>query len=307
MKRIGQGISARLKIVAATATVIFTLLTVFTSTIAWFSTKTSATVGGGSFTVKPVSGMQYDLYYLDHFDLNPGEKDGNFNSEYDIFSGYEVAAGTPVFEPIRFNDSGEVIDENDQVIDNPNLNPTNISNLWPAHKLTYAIVIEGESRFNSFSLDSWVEQTNPNVITKDAQDQDVLISLTWAINMSGIAYKVDETNEVTDDIATAFAYYKVASLSDRFGYRQTYNDPSDEPVLPLGIADSIVDQSSGSDFRQILFFSIEFDDSEDTYYKLSYDEENDPNHLSPYYVKNIQGNSNCYKGLSLSDLVFKLS
>ena len=100
----GKKINTRLKIVAATATVIFTLATVFTSTIAWFSTKASVNVSGGTFTVKNASGLQYDLYYLDHFVVNESNKDGNFNTVVSKHSGYEVAAGTPVFNKVNYND-----------------------------------------------------------------------------------------------------------------------------------------------------------------------------------------------------------
>ena len=162
MKRIGKKLSIRLKIAAATATVIFTLATVFTSTIAWFSTKTSTEVTGGSFTVKPVSGIQYELYYLDHFEVSQNlNKDGNFNTIVNSHSGYEVAAANPVFNLVTFDDDGHVIDNNQQVVSD-DLNPTNICHLWPAHKLTYAIVIESGNLTN-FTLDSWDEETDANV------------------------------------------------------------------------------------------------------------------------------------------------
>ena len=294
MKMLNKKISTRLKIVAATATVIFTLATVFTSTIAWFSTKTSVEVTGGTFTVQNVSGLEYDLYYLDHFVVNETNKDGNLNTIYDIHSGYEVAYANAVFNKINFDDNGNVIDNEDNIVSD-DLNPTNISHLWPAHKLTYAIVIKNGS-VGRFSLQSWDEETDEDTKTKDNLDNDVLISLSWAINLYGAAYNVIKTNNAAADVATGFTTYRAASLSDTFTYSQA--SPAPQPKQAINVINSVSGESSDAT-RQILYFSIEFDDSSDTYYEL--DEEDS------YYTKSVDGNSNCYENLILKDLVFMLS
>lgn len=286
-------ISTRLKIVAATATVIFTLATVFTSTIAWFSTKTSAEVSGATFTVKNVSGLEYDLYYLDHFVVNESNKDGNLNTTFDIHSGYEVGYSNAVFNKINFDDNGNVIDDEDNIVSD-DLNPTNISHLWPAHKLTYAIVIKNGG-ISRFSLQSWDEETDEDAKTKDNQDNDVLISLSWAINLYGAAYNIAKTNDVAADVATGYASYSGATLSDTFNYSQASPAPAPKPAI--NVINSVSGESSDAT-RQILYFSIEFDDSSDTYYEL---DENDS-----YYTKSVYGNSNCYENLILKDLVFML-
>ena len=287
-------ISARLKIVSATATVIFTLATAFTSTIAWFSTKTSVEVTGGTFSVKNTSGIQYELYYLDHFVVAGDNKDGNFNTVVNTHSGYEVAATNPVFYKINFDENGNVID-NEQNVVSDELNPTNISHLWPAHKLTYAIVIE-TGNLTSFTLESWDEETDADTKTKDDEDHDVLISLSWAINLYGAAYNITKTNNEATDVATGFTNnYRNASLTDKFNYSQ---DLPADPVTPLNIVDSVSGESSDST-RTILYFSVEFDDSETTYYE--YDD------TTAYYTQSIDGNSNCYEKLILKDLVFTLA
>lgn len=289
-------ISARCKIVAATATVIFTLLTAFTSTIAWFSTKTSVEVSGGSFTVKPVSGIQYELYYLDHFVISQDtNKDGNFNTVVNSHSGYEVDTANPVFNKVTFDEDGHVIDNNQNIVSD-DLNPTNIRHLWPAHKLTYAIVIESGD-LASFTLQSWDEETDANTKTKDNEDHDVLISLSWAINLYGAAYNVTKTNNEATDVATGFASnYRSASLTDKFNYSQALPAPS--PRAPLNIVNSVSGESS-ENTRTILYFSVEFDDSASTYYELDADDD--------YYTKSVDGNSNCYEKLILKDLVFTLA
>jgi len=293
--KLGKRISARLKIAAATATVIFTLATVFTSTIAWFSTKTSVEVSGATFTVKKTSGIQYDLYYLDHFVVNESNKDGNFNTIVNLHSGYEVAAANPVFNKVSFDENGNVIDEHDQAVSD-DLNPTNISHLWPAHKLTYAIVIT-EGNFNSFSLESWDEETDADTKTKDNQNNDILISLSWAINLYGAAYNVTKTNNEAADVATGFtSNYYSANLTDKFTYSQALPAPLNKPAID--VVDTVSGVSSDAT-RQILYFSIEFDDSTSTYYELDDDD--------GYYTKSVDGNSNCYENLILKDLVFMLS
>ncbi len=295
MKIKNKKISARLKIVSATATVIFTLATAFTSTIAWFSTKTSVEVSGGTFSVKNTSGIEYELYYLDHFVVAGDNKDGNFNTVVNTHSGYEVAAANPVFYKINFDENGNVID-NEQNVVSDELNPTNISHLWPAHKLTYAIVIE-TGNLTNFTLESWDEETDADTKTKDNQDQDVLISLSWAINLYGAAYNVTKTNNEAVDVATGFtSNYSSAVLSDRFTYSQA--SPAPLPKQAINVVNSVSGQSSDST-RQVLYFSIEFDDSDSTYYELDDDD--------AYYTKSADGNSNCYENLILKDLVFKLA
>ena len=221
-------------------------------------------------------------------------KDGNFNTVVSKHSGYEVAAGTPVFNKVNYNDEGQVID-NEQNVVSDDLNPTNISHLWPAHKLTYAIVVTSGD-LNRFTLESWDEETDEDTKTKDNLDNDVLISLSWAINLYGAAYNVTKTNDVTADIASGFATsYSGATLNDTFTYSQA--SPAPQPRQAINVVNSVSGASSDAT-RQILYFSIEFDDSSDTYYEL---DTNDS-----YYTKSVDGNSNCYENLILKDLVFML-
>jgi len=294
MKIKNKKIDAKLKIVAATATVIFTMFTAFTGTFAWFASKTSVEATGAMITVKTADGISYEFYYLDHFVVNEVNKDGNFNTIANIHSGYEVAASNPVFNKISFDSNGNVIDDEDNIVSDE-LNPTNISHLWPAHKLTYAIVLTG-GEFNNFYLESWGEETSASSVTKDDQDNDVLISLSWAINLYGAAYNVTKTNNVANDIANGFTtHYTGSSLSDTFTYSQASPAPSPKPSI--NVVNTISGEESDAT-RQILYFSIEFDDSNSTYYK--FDE------TTNYYTKDTTGNSNCYENLSLRDLVFKL-
>ena len=288
----GKKISTKLKIIGATVTVLFSLFSFFTGTLAWFTNNNSITASGASITVEAPDGVNFDIYYLHHFEIDQStNKDGNYNSAISAYSGYENAAANAVFESVLYDEEGNVVDELGQEVEEEN--PMMINHLWPAHRLTYAIVITGGDVSN-FSLNSWDEETDDSV---KATNND-LISLSWAINIFGSAYTVSATNDVTADIATGFVSYAAANLSDTFTYSQASPAPVQHPVI------NVVPSISGAQVSQrtIVYFSIEFSDNNDTYYEL----DNITNGVS-YYTKNTSGNSNCYERLSLKDLVFKLA
>ena len=291
MKR--KGISTKLKVIGATGTVLFSLFSLFTGTFAWFASNKTVTATGASVKVKAPEGVNFDFYYLHHFAIDQStNKDGNYNSIIDAYSGYENSASNAVFEIVNYNNEGEVVDNNDVVVSDDE-NPTMINHLWPAHKLTYAIVITS-GNVSGFSLDSWGEQTDDTVMTTT---NGVHVSLSWAINIFGSSYTVASTNSVTDDISTGFASYAADSLTDRF----TYSQASPAPVQhdAVNVIPSITAGSESQ--RTIVYFSIEFSDDSDTYYTLD-----SVNGGISYYVKDTSGNSNCYERLSLTDLVFRL-
>ena len=280
-----------MKVIGATFTALFSLFSFFTATIAWFSNNNTAKVSGSSVTVEAPEGVNFDVYYLHHFEIDQStNKDGNYNSVIDAHSGYENAAINPVFESVLFNEDGDVVDEFGDEVDE-NENPMMINHLWPAHRLTYAIVVTS-GNISRFSLDSWDEETDETVMTTN----DELISLSWAINIFGSSYSVTATNDVTADISTGFTSYVADSLSDTFNYSEA--SPAPVQHTPINIINSISTQENK---RTIVYFTIEFSDSSDTYYEL----DNITDGVS-YYAKNTTGNSNCYERLSLKDLVFKL-
>lgn len=243
----------------------------------------SATISTGSFTVTAGEGIEFDLYYLHHFDTEPN-RSGNYNLDTHLFAGYEINYDNPVFSQIHYNSStGEIIDDPD---------PTNINHLWPAHKVTYAIVVTSGT-LSQFTLESWDEVVSEASKIR-LNDEDVNISLSWATDIYGGAYYVTKTANVLDDLATGFSSYKAdTTLEDKFLYSQT----NIAPVIKTPI--ELVDEVSGEGGENkvaILYFSIEFSDDSSTYYSYT----------NPYYVKDPFGNSNCYEKLSLKELVFKL-
>ena len=293
MAKTKKKVSTKLKIIGATFTALFSLFSLFTGTLAWFASNSTVTATGASVTVKAPEGVNFDLYYLHHFAISQStNKDGNYNSIIDAYSGYENAASNAVFEPVLYNDTGEVIDNNDTVVSDDE-NPMMINHLWPAHRLTYAIVVTS-GNISGFSLDSWAEETDDTVMTTTS---GIHVSLSWAINIFGSSFNVTSTNSVTDDISTGFTSYAAATLSDRFTYSQ--QSPAPAQHTPISVIPTI---SAGQESqRTIVYFSIEFSDDSDTYYAL----DNVTGGVS-YYVKDTTGNSNCYERLSLTDLVFKL-
>ena len=288
-----KGISRKVKIIGATATVLFSLFSLFTGTFAWFASNTTVTATGASVKVKAPEGINFDLYYLDHFAVDQStNKDGNYNTTINAFSGYETAAANPVFEKILFDSEGVVVDNEGNALSNDE-NPTLINHLWPAHRLTYAIAITGGS-LNSFNLDSWDEVTLPTVVTQ-IDDEEVEISLSWAIDIYGGAYYITDTGNVVNDLSTGFtSYLNDNSLTDKFTYSETNIAPVEKPSINLT---NTISGESGDTKRVVLYFSIEFSNDDSTFYTFN----------NPYYVKDALGNSNCYENLSLTNLIFRLA
>ena len=280
----------RFKIFAATAVTIFTLASTFSATYAWFESSKVARVTSGSFSVVGPDQVSFDIYYLSSFtDTESHTRYGNYNPSITSFSGYEVEYEDATFTKINY--------VNDLVTNNPN--PTDVRHLWPAHKLTFAIMVTSNT-VSKLSLSNWGETTG-TAITEDSAH----VCLAWAIDVYGMAYSVQSTGntdqKIAADIATGYASYYDdvihGDYTDVFGYSE--DEPAAESPNPkevLDVVDTIPTNSSG--YRTIVYFTIEFSNDESTFYR--YDEDND------YYIKSTLGNSNCYEGLSLSSMEFTL-
>ena len=279
-----------MKIIGATVTAVFSLASAFTGTYAWFASNKSVTATGMSISVKALPGTEFEFYYLDHFGSGNTFRNGNYNSTHGIFSGYYSAASNPSFVLI------DPDDDYDDVAD-----PRNVEQLWPAHQLTFAVIVTSGS-FHGFSLSSWSESRGNNT-NKIANN--VNVSLSWAINIYGAVFDystLDENEQPIDEttiINNGFSDYNTAlsSLNDAFDYAPISESHSENPTLPISIVSS--NSPSQANHVSVLYFSILFDNSPVTFY--TYDEEHE------YYVQDNSGDSNCYKGLSLSELSFNLS
>lgn len=265
----------------ATSVSIFSLLSCFTGVYAWFSINQSVSVEGASFKVVVPDQLEYELYYLNTFEDGEGNtKYGNWNPTIGYFSGYQVDYADALFTEVVF-DEGEVTNDPD---------PTNIDHLWPAHKLTFAFVIT-QSNMNKLSLTSWTESDGT---AKTSISQ--LVRLSWAIDIYGVAYSVLDSGNNLNDVNSAYATYYAASKTDVFNYSETNLAPN--PVEPVDIVTSV--PTNTENYRTIVYFTIEFSNNNSTFYSL--------NESTGFYVKDsVTGNSNCYEGLSLTNLEFTIS
>ena len=69
--------------------VLFGLGGAVTGTMAWFAANESISATVSSFQVVAPEGLNFELYYLNHFEVSTINKDGNQNVVTKLFSGYE--------------------------------------------------------------------------------------------------------------------------------------------------------------------------------------------------------------------------
>lgn len=267
-------------------TIIFSLAAAFSGTIAWFANERAATVTTGAFSVVAPEGLIFDIYYLNTFtDEEEVTQQGNYNATLDCYSGYEVDYEDANFAKINFED--------EVVVDVPD--PTNVRHLWPAHKLTYAIVITS-STLTGFTLSNWSEGEGHELEGAAKVDEDTYVRLSWAIDIYGVAYSVQKTENVLADIANGYKNnYFSAEKNSVFNYSEALPADEEEKEI-LDIIDDVPVNPTG--YRTIVYFTIEFSNDEDTFYRY--------NKTTGYYNKSTSGNSNCYEGLALTSLEFSL-
>ena len=282
---------AKFKIITATAITIFTLASTFTATIAWFEANMRLNVAAGNFTVVGPDQVSFDLYYLSSFtDAEDHTKNGNYNPNINYFSGYETAYEDATFTKVNFL--------NGSVTNSPD--PTDIRHLWPAHKLTFAIVVK-TSTIEKFSLIDWGENEGHEAVDAAKTSVSQYVRLSWAIDIYGAAYSVSSTGDtdeaIATDVSTGFStYFADDSLTDVF----TYSESSLAPISPKNVIDVVYDVPvNSSGYRTIVYFTVEFSDAASTHYTY--------NEGTGYYTQDNDGDSNCYERLFLDKLDFELS
>ncbi len=275
--------------------VIFSLASGFAGTYAWFDAQRTFEADVEGFSIATPPDTEFELYYLDGFVDSDGVKrhDGNQNSATGVFSGYEIDYSKATFVEVEY--------DGDRVVNNPD--PTDITHLWPAHNLTYALVLT-QGSFASFTLDQWSEKEDGAALV----DADSPVLLSWAINIYGGVYCVDEPEgELTEEektaaiLSDAYRSYYGAAKTDGFNYSEA------EPALKDGeglcTTQSVIipsGSSVGEGSRTVAFFTIQFSNASATFYTRSL--------ASPfYYSLDENGDSNCYEGLSLNTLRFSIN
>lgn len=275
----------RMKIAGATATVIFSLASAFAGTYAWFVTNQSVTATGMQVKIKAPEDIDFDMYYLASFtDSSSNTKDGNYNTTTGYYSGYEVDYEDATFTQIDFDNPG-------------NPSPASIDHLWPAHKLTFAVVLTSGTA-STFTLTDWSEGEGNEAADAPKINSSQYVRLSWAIDIYGAAYSVTKTNNINNDIASAYENsYFSATKTDIFTYSET--NLANVPPTPKDELTVISSIPIGNfSYVTIIFFTIEFSNSDSTFYRY--------NKTTGYYEKNTAGNSNCYENLSLNELKFAL-
>ena len=290
--------SSKFKICVAVAITIFSLASVFSGTIAWFQTQKSVSVQAGSFQVVGPESKEYKLYYLSSFtDPESHTQPGNYNPTIGTFLGYEVEYQNATFAEIELeseeSESSSSSEESSSTSQAEGLNPTRVQDLWPAHKLTFAIVADSASGISlssfseTYSVDAKVSATQP-------------VSLSWAINIYGNGYNVSNTGNDLADITSAFStHYYSSQKNDVMDFYYTSAEQKKlvpSPWVSLPIVSNISEPAEGQ--HTVIFFTIEFSNDSSTFF--SYDSS------TTYYEKNTSGNSNCYEKLKMQNLVFSL-
>lgn len=283
----GKNLKLNTKIAGATMVIIFSLAAAFSGTIAWFSKERAATVTAGSFQVVAPEGTPCELYYLEEFtDEEENTKPGNYNPAIHYFSGYEVDYDDATFTQVTPAEQEENNQEENEE-ENEVLDPTDIRHLWPAHKLTFALVTSGIS---ALTITDWAETQG---LAKTSEQQ--YVQLSWAIDIYGYAYNVTASGNTPADIASVYDDYRGEEKSDVFNYSEV--EPATGQFEELAVVEDIDAPESGE--RTIVFFTIEFSNAPSTFYRF--------NKTTGFYNKDVTGNSNCYEGLSFSRLEFSLS
>lgn len=270
-------------IILGTIYSVLSLAVAFSGTIAWFTARRNISVTAGGFSVEAEKGQEVELYFYK----------GNLNTDTGVYSGYETPAVSSFDEDfIRCDNDGYTSKEYKEgktfPSDKKNHNtPVDTSRIWPGYSLTYALVFTPykEAKYG-LKLTSFSAKDSDTLI----QNTEIPRSLAFAIDRFGyLGTKDDEPVYLTKDASL--------SLIDQF--KSTPENPikpdSKTPILPPS------EEKLPTTEEKVLYFTIFFSDSKDTYYSLA--EEND----TEYYVKDENGNSNCYEGLTLSVTSFELT
>ena len=311
MRRKNTRLSTKLKIAGATASAIFSLASVFSATYAWFASQNSVQATGMTIRVKNEEHLQYKLYYLQSF---ANSQHGNYNPTINSNSGYEVDYSSATFGEVTYDansqsNNGSSSQSNSQSSSEVNnqYNPTDISNLWPAHRLTFAVVITSQT-MTKFSISSWSENEGHELANAAKVSANQYVRLSWAINVYGYAYSVQNPQDGNDATAVEYGYsqYYYNYLTgnnkrDRFPYSQESLapvSPNTKPELII-VGDQYAEVPADADgYKTIVYFTIEFSNDSSTYYRQKQD---------GYYEKSTAGSSSCYERLQLDSLAFTIA
>ena len=217
-------ISSRLQIVVATATVIFTLATVFTSTIAWFTTKTSVNVDGGRFTVRGTPDCSIDSIRLYKFDY----------AKMIFGVGPSALASYDYLSPANGNVNRYDYDSNDQAFYDESDNEVSEMNVYdPIEK-----VIQQES-FNLTNL-------NCNVVYEITFFSNSFKGQTKSLNLISSLLeknKINDTDIFLSDCVD-FDFFDADKLNSSFFLRSGDGNPNQQTIPNESFGDYYIDTTN---------------------------------------------------------------
>lgn len=268
----------KLRIIGMTSLALLSLASLFVGTAAWFNTKRAVAVEAGTFQVVTPDDQKAELYYYN----------GNFNQNSEKYSGYNKIDD---LNSISFENSFSKVDESTKTENNP----CSTKELWPGYKLTYALQFtpNEDASYGLELLDVEFEDSETKKILEDGKETP--ISLSWVFEVYG-AYAADEE--------TNAKVYLDSTL------KHTCQVNKENPLKEK--TQIVAKQKKNKSKESILFFTIEFSNDPSTFYQeIESTQETNADSTSTI-TKWKQNNdsptqSNCYEGLSITSMVFRLN
>lgn len=245
------------------------LTSLFYVTYSWFIFQRRADTLGPKISID--EGLAYNLKYF----------------TYNLDGGYPKAGHEPVnvvstSYATDFVNVAETFHEDYSLIEEP------------GYRVTFALEItsfpSGSDHNVTFTMTSFDAPPHEEFFRYDGTNVHD-IHLSEAINIYTATMVVSATDNDTTKTAFVNNFISSNTLTDRFNY--SYNDmPAEDEFIALGTSPDV--SASEDDTMVIFFFTIEFSNTSDTFYKYH----SIINMETVYFTKDTTGNSNVFKGLS---------
>lgn len=270
----GTKYKTKLMKVGVFATIIslaLSLTALFYVTFSWFTHNRSATVNGPDVSLD--QGLEYNLKYFAY------NVDGGYSK-----AGYELSDVVSTSYATDFIDVAASFHDEEEfsLIEEP------------AYRVTFALEITslptGADHNITLFMTSYDSPSHEEFFRYDSSGPQE-IHLSEAINIYSAAMVVGENDNDASKTAFANSFISNNTLPDRFDY--SYNNlPEEDELIPLGISPEVAGSESNTTI--IFFFTIEFSNTSETFYKFH----SLLGTTHAYFEKDTIGNSNVFKGLS---------
>ncbi|MGM9808518.1 MAG: hypothetical protein ACI31I_02195 [Bacilli bacterium] len=262
-----------------------------TATFAWFTVNRNANIGGNNISISEA----VSSYTLKYYKGNYTKEEGTNNLKY---TGYQSYSSIEVCD---YYTEFKVPDENESW--------NNLSDIFPDTRYSFSCEIELKASSNisraglaitkytstnttSDGLAMYKVDPDTKLPLKDTFGKNVGIYLSEAINVYSTCAIIDSDPSVMNSYALNFLHGKEIDnssyLIDAFNETGSGGDEFD------GVDLATINSSSLAGQKIVVFFTIEFSNSNDTYYSFYQRDVND----FYYYKDTVNGSSNCYQKLS---------